>query len=158
MAGGIAPGSLAVTFSTHQSGLSKWADCRSVLLSQEEAMSSPSIRNRTILSVPGKRFLVSAFFYFLSIWTFLLYLFSFSSHSVDFLFVSTSCLLCSRASLHIIFDKLAHKTRIHAVVKQNASVASGNKMFYQQNWFGWVHNKLVRTFVFTEIYLSKLSA
>lgn len=40
-----APGSLAVTrllFSTHLSGLSRWADCWSVLLSYEEAMSSLS--------------------------------------------------------------------------------------------------------------------
>lgn len=50
------------------------------------------------------------------------------------------------------------KNRIHVVVKENAPVASGNKIFYQQNWFGRVHNKLMRTFVFTEIYLLKLSA
>lgn len=121
-------------------------------------MSSSGIRNKTICSVPWKYFLISVLLFsnhlnpapclpLLLLFTFSY--FAFHPHLISFAVEQAY-------TLHLINWLI--KPRKLAVVRKNASLIAGNKMFYQQNWFGRVHNILMETFVFTHTYLPKLSA
>lgn len=134
----IAPRSLAVTwllFSTRLSGQSTRADRWSVLLSQEvsHVLTWHKKQDNPFCALEiFPCFCALLFPKYLNLVTFSTFppflhiqLFYFSyPHLVSF----------AAGQAYILFFINWHiKNRIHAVVKKNASVASGNKMFYWQN-------------------------